>query len=151
MQDTLVLSASNLKHDVNSLAGQLTGRLLAFAPHFSNIARLLRQAERWCHAQTNPVFICRSPCLISAGGPLRTNLRGHTQRINNVVITKDDKIIATAGKILLGLQTKTPSWSDITTNKRHLSKETKANKILSRLKSPWMAKLQYRKVQQEVL
>ena len=99
VQDTLVLSASNLKHDVRSLAGQVTGRLLAFVPHYPNIARLLSQAERWSLAQQDPVFICRSPCLISPGGPLKTNLRGHTQRINNVAVTKDDTIITTAGKI----------------------------------------------------
>ena len=44
------------------------------------------------------MFVCRSACLISAGGPLKTNLRGHTQRINNVAITKDDKFIVTSGK-----------------------------------------------------
>ena len=44
------------------------------------------------------MFVCRSACLISAGGPLKTNLRGHTQRINNVAITKDDKFIVSSGK-----------------------------------------------------
>ena len=96
--DTLILASSNVKHDVDSLAAQLLGRLLAFRVQFPRIDGLIAQCYRWCHAQQSPVFIPQSACLISAGGPLKTNLRGHEQRVNEVAVTSDDKFIVTSGE-----------------------------------------------------
>lgn len=98
IQDTLVLASSNIKHDVNCLAPQLIGRLLAFGDQFPKIDGLIKQCYRWCYAQSSPLFIPQSACLISAGGPLKTNLRGHEQRVNEIVVTSDDKFIVTSGE-----------------------------------------------------
>lgn len=96
--DTLILSSSNIKHDVDCLATQLLGRILAFREQFPRIDSLVTQCYRWCHAQQSPVFIPQSACLISAGGPLKTNLRGHEQRVNEIAVTSDDKFIVTSGE-----------------------------------------------------
>lgn len=96
--DTLILASSNIKHDVECMATQLLGRLLAFREQFPRIDDLIKQCYRWCYAQQSPVFIPKSACLISAGGPLKTNLRGHEQRVNEVAVTSDDKFIATSGE-----------------------------------------------------
>ena len=96
--DTLILSSSNIKHDVDCLATQLLGRLLAFREQFPRIDGLITQCYRWCDAQQSPLFIPQSACLISAGGPLKTNLRGHEQRVNEIAVTNDDKFIVTSGE-----------------------------------------------------
>ncbi|KAJ7373573.1 hypothetical protein OS493_011178 [Desmophyllum pertusum] len=96
--DTLILASSNIKYDVDCLAGQFIGRLLAFREQFPRIDGLVRQCYRWCYAQQSPIFIPQSACLISAGGPLKTNLRGHKQRVNEVAVTTDDKFIVTSGE-----------------------------------------------------
>ena len=98
IHDTLILATSNIKHDVNCLAPQLLGRLLAFRYQFPRIDALVKQCYRWCFAQQTPLFIPQSACLISAGGPLKTNLRGHEQRVNEVIVTSDDKFIVTSGE-----------------------------------------------------
>ncbi|EDO31117.1 predicted protein, partial [Nematostella vectensis] len=97
VQDTLILSSSNIKHDLNSLAPQLIGRLLAFKGKFPRIASLLEQAYRWIYARNIPVIAPMNACLISPGGPLITNLHGHTQRLDCVTVTRDDKFIVTSG------------------------------------------------------
>ena len=96
--DTLILASSNIKHDVNCLATQLLGRLLAFREQFPRIDDLVTQCYSWCYARQSPVFIPQSACLISAGGPLKTNLRGHVQRVNEIAVTRDDKFIVTSGE-----------------------------------------------------
>lgn len=87
-----------MKHDVNCLATQLLGRLLAFRDQFPRIDGLIKQCYRWCDTQQSPLFIPQSACLISAGGPLKTNLRGHEQRVNEIAVTSDDKFIVTSGE-----------------------------------------------------
>lgn len=96
--DTLILASSNIKHDVDCLATQLLGRLLAFREQFPRIDGLITQCYRWCYAQQSSLFIPQSACLISAGGPLKTYLRGHEQRVNEIAVTNDDKFIVTSGE-----------------------------------------------------
>ncbi|XP_068761739.1 NACHT domain- and WD repeat-containing protein 1-like [Montipora capricornis] len=98
IHDTLILASSNIKHDVNCLAPQLLARLLAFGQQSQKIDSLIKQCYGWCYEQTSALFIPQSACLISAGGPLRTNLRGHEQRVNEIVVTSDDKFIATSAE-----------------------------------------------------
>ena len=98
IHDTLILASSNIKQDVNCLATQLLGRLLAFGGQFQTIHSLIKQCFRWCYEQQSPLFIPQSACLISAGGPLKTNLRGHEQRVNEVLVTSDNKFIVTSGE-----------------------------------------------------
>ena len=98
IHDTLILASSNIKHDVKCLAPQLLARLLAFGQQSQKIDSLIKQCYGWCYEQTSALFIPQSACLISAGGPLRTNLRGHEQRVKEIVVTSDDKFIATSAE-----------------------------------------------------
>lgn len=98
VHDTLILARSNIKQDVDCLATQLLGRLLTFREQFPRIADLITQCYCWCDVQRSPLFIPQCACLISAGGPLKTNLRGHEQRVNEIAVTRDDKFIVTSGE-----------------------------------------------------
>lgn len=98
IHDTLILASSNIEQDGNCLGPQLLGRLLAFGDQFPRIDGLIKQCNRWCYAQASPLFIPLSACLISAGGPLKINLRGHEQRVNEIAVTSDDKFIVTSGE-----------------------------------------------------
>ena len=98
VRDSLVLASSNIKQGVDCMAQQLIGRLLAFTEQFPRIDQLLKQAYRWCYASKTPRLVPRTACLVSAGGPLKTNLRGHTERVACVAATRDNKFVVTTAE-----------------------------------------------------
>ena len=95
LHDSLVLSSSNLQHDVESLANELLGRLNCYAKMgcYVNIESLLRQAREWCMTRDQPTIMPLTTCMVPPGGSLLATLRGHASRVHAVKLTKDKKTV----------------------------------------------------------
>jgi WD40 repeat protein len=105
----LQLSAHRLVDDPAGLPGQLRGRL-ANADHPA-LRHLLTDAARWNGAWwLDPVLPAPSPPLISAGGPLRQTILGHTNSVKTVAVTPDGSRIISAGGDPLGGDYRVRVW-----------------------------------------